>query len=85
MSELPLLSSKEIIRALKRAGFKPARKSNGSHQAFVKEIKEKKSKSTSFLLQFSTVARQNIGKIWGMGKRNNCFQGHSGLKREVNI
>lgn len=37
MSKLPLLSSREIVNALKRGGFAPARKSKGSHQAFSRQ------------------------------------------------
>jgi len=35
--EPPLLSSRQVIRALKRAGFKRARKTKGSHQAYQAE------------------------------------------------
>jgi len=42
MTQLPLLSSNEIIAALKRAGFSPSRKSSGTHQAFVKDIDNQK-------------------------------------------
>jgi len=42
MTQLPLLSSNQIISALKRAGFKEARKSSGTHQAFVKDLGDKK-------------------------------------------
>lgn len=34
MSQLPLLSSREIINALQRGGFEQSRKSKGSHQSF---------------------------------------------------
>ena len=36
MSAVPLCSSEQAVRALHRAGFTPARRSAGSHQAFVK-------------------------------------------------
>ena len=37
MTELPLLSSDRIIRALERGGFELARKSRGSHQALKRQ------------------------------------------------
>jgi predicted RNA binding protein YcfA (HicA-like mRNA interferase family) len=40
--KIPLCSSDKIVKALKRAGFQPARHSKGSHQAFVKETAERK-------------------------------------------
>jgi len=40
--ELPLCSSEKIVKALERAGFRPARRSKGSHQAFIKETAERK-------------------------------------------
>ena len=40
--DLPLCSSEKIIKALGRAGFKPARHPKRSHQAFVKETPTRK-------------------------------------------
>jgi predicted RNA binding protein YcfA (HicA-like mRNA interferase family) len=39
---LPLCSSRQVISALERAGFRPARRSKGSHQTFVRETAERK-------------------------------------------
>ncbi|HYU20455.1 MAG TPA: type II toxin-antitoxin system HicA family toxin [Chloroflexota bacterium] len=39
---LPLCSSREVVRALERAGFRPARRSKGSHQTFVLQRPERK-------------------------------------------
>ncbi len=36
MTEVPLCSNAQIVRALQRAGFAPARRAAGSHQAFVR-------------------------------------------------
>lgn len=36
MAEVPLCSSRQVINALQRAGFKPARDAVSDHQAFVK-------------------------------------------------
>jgi predicted RNA binding protein YcfA (HicA-like mRNA interferase family) len=36
VSEAPLCSSRQIINALSRAGFLPARSATGDHQAFVR-------------------------------------------------
>jgi len=42
MPKLPILSSKDVIRALKHLGFKPApKRGKGSHFAFVRKTKEK--------------------------------------------
>lgn len=38
MTQLPLLSSNQIIKALKRAGFISARKASGTHQALIKDL-----------------------------------------------
>ena len=39
MNGLPLCSSKEIISALKKDGFRPKSKSSrGSHQVFIKDL-----------------------------------------------
>lgn len=39
MSGLPLCSSREVIAALRRDGFRPKKKSSGgSHQVFMKEL-----------------------------------------------
>ncbi len=41
--KLPLLSSSEVERVLRRAGFEPApKRGKGSHKAFVKQTKDKK-------------------------------------------
>lgn len=41
--KLPILSSSEIEKVLRRAGFKLApKKGKGSHKAFVKQVKDKK-------------------------------------------
>ena len=37
MSDLPLCSSRDVIRALARAGFRPARRAKGSHEAWVRD------------------------------------------------
>ena len=38
MAKLPIVSSKEIVKVLKKAGFKPApRRGKGSHLAFLKK------------------------------------------------
>lgn len=37
MTDLPLLSSQQVVGALRRAGFREARRSKGSHQTFVRE------------------------------------------------
>lgn len=37
VTELPLCSSNDVIRALARAGFRPARRAKGSHKAWVRE------------------------------------------------
>jgi len=40
---LPILSSSEIERVLRRAGFEPApKRGKGSHKAFVKQTKDRK-------------------------------------------
>lgn len=67
MSKLPLLSSNEIIKALKRAGFKPARKSKGRHQTFVKETKERKI-ITVVVLGEKEVPRGTLKKILKLAK-----------------
>lgn len=38
MPELPVLSSRELIRALERDGWVRSRATSGSHQAYVKEF-----------------------------------------------
>lgn len=37
MSEFPLCSSSQIVNALQRAGFRPARRASGDHQTFARE------------------------------------------------
>ena len=41
-ADVPLCSSAKIVAALKRAGFKPGRRSKGSHQAFIRATPERK-------------------------------------------
>lgn len=39
MAKLPILSSRDVVRALKRVGFQPApKRGKGSHLAFVKKV-----------------------------------------------
>jgi predicted RNA binding protein YcfA (HicA-like mRNA interferase family) len=42
MPKLPILSSKDVIKVLRRLGFEPApKRGKGSHSAFVKRTEEK--------------------------------------------
>ena len=42
MPKLPILSSKDIVRILKRLGFEPApKRGKGSHSAYVKKTEER--------------------------------------------
>ena len=42
MPKLPILSSKEVIKVLRRVGFEPApKRGKGSHSAFIKRTEEK--------------------------------------------
>ncbi len=46
--KLPVLSSSEVERVLRRAGFEPApKRGKGSHKAFVKQTEDRKIFSNS--------------------------------------
>jgi predicted RNA binding protein YcfA (HicA-like mRNA interferase family) len=66
--QLPLCSSKQVVNALKRAGFRPARRSKGSHQTFVREAGGRKY-TTVVVLGKRVIPRgtlENILKLAGM-------------------
>ncbi len=59
--KLPVLSSSEVERVLRRAGFEPApKRGKGSHKAFVKQTKDRK-----FLVRgiFSFIERVKMPSI----------------------
>ncbi len=60
--ELPPCSSEQIVKALERAGFRPARRAKGSHQAFVRETPERKY-ITTVVLGKRQVPRGTLRKI----------------------
>ena len=63
MSEVPLCSSNEIINALRRAGFKPARRAKGDHQVYVRERSDGRKDITLVHLGQREVARYTLRNI----------------------
>jgi len=69
MSSLPLVSSKEVIAALKRAGFKEAKRTRGSHCKMVLEGPSgKKEAVTVVVLGKNPIPRGTLDRIIHMAK-----------------
>jgi predicted RNA binding protein YcfA (HicA-like mRNA interferase family) len=66
VSEAPLCSSRQIVQALERAGFAPARRSRGSHQAFVRTLPDGTKRITVVVVGKHEVPR---GTLLGIVKR----------------
>lgn len=63
MTEAPLCSSAQIINALRRAGFAPARAAAGSHQAFVRVRTDGRKETAVVHLGQREVARYTLRSI----------------------
>jgi predicted RNA binding protein YcfA (HicA-like mRNA interferase family) len=63
VTQVPLCSSREIINALQRAGFRPARDAAGDHQAFVRDLPDGRRITTIVLIGEREVPRGTLRKI----------------------
>lgn len=63
MSKLPLVSSREVIRVLERAGFKRGLKSSGSHQVFAKCLDDGTTITTVVVLGKKEIPRGTLKDI----------------------
>ena len=63
MSKLPLVSSREVIRALECAGFKRGAKSPGSHQVFAKHLDDGTTQTTVMVLGKKEIPRGTLKSI----------------------
>ena len=62
-NEIPLCSSRQVVNALRRAGFVPARRSKGSHQAFVRVGPDGKRYTTVVVLGKAVIPRGTLRGI----------------------
>jgi predicted RNA binding protein YcfA (HicA-like mRNA interferase family) len=60
VTQVPLCSSDQIINALQRAGFRPARRAAGSHQAFVRMHPDGRTETAIVHLGQREVARYTL-------------------------
>ena len=68
MSKLPLVSSRELIRVLERAGFKRGLKSSGSHQVFLKHLPDNTTITTVVVLGKKEIPRGTLKDILGRAR-----------------
>jgi len=60
---VPLCSSRQIVNALRRAGFVPARGAVGDHQAFVRDLPDGRRLTAIVLIGQREVPRGTLRKI----------------------
>jgi predicted RNA binding protein YcfA (HicA-like mRNA interferase family) len=60
---LPACSSNDVTRALRRAGFRPARRAKGSHQAWVRDRPDGGKNITIVVLARSRLATSTLRDI----------------------
>jgi len=60
VSEVPLCSSRQIVNALQRAGFTPARAAAGDHQTFVRVNEDGSSNLCVVVIGQRQVARYTL-------------------------
>lgn len=63
MSDVRLCSSLDVINALKRAGFVPARRATGTHQVYVRENADGTKSVTTVVLGKKEVTRGTLRNI----------------------
>ena len=67
---IPLCSSRQIINALRRAGFVPARDAVGDHQAFVRDLPDGRRLTVIVLIGQREVPRGTLRNILRQAEMN---------------
>jgi predicted RNA binding protein YcfA (HicA-like mRNA interferase family) len=65
--KLPLLSSKQIDKALRRLGFQPGPKNRGSHQCYSRRREDGHHDTTTIVLGAKEVPRGTLDNILTLG------------------